>query len=57
MMELVQYFASHIGETIISFNNRQSDTGDDFFSGQQTKTTYVDFVPKDTFDQCFAASA
>jgi len=31
-MELVQYFASHIGETIISFYNRQSDTGDYFFS-------------------------
>ena len=50
MMELVQYFASHIGETIISFITVSC-------TGQQTKTTYVDFVPKDTFDQCFAASA
>ena len=54
MMELVQKFASHIWRN--HFYNGWG-RGTIFSLGQQTKTTYVDFVPKDTFDQCFAASA
>lgn len=57
MMELVQYVASHIGETIISFYNRQSDTGDDFFSRPADQNHVCRFCTKRYLYQYFAASA